>query len=116
MMLAGKPHTAAKGSGLIVNFDSTKVRNSTGANKDGKDFYSNDIAAVTAAVLETFKEYNLDPELLMRAILLDSTPVRAVLASHDNDPQLAGKLDPRNLALGVYGDPQQALSDLRHNQ
>lgn len=106
-------HTSAKTSGLINNFDLHKVRNATAAHDQNKDFYNQDVAIVTAATLDAFKEYNLDPEVLMRAYVLDSTPVRAVLAAGDADPELNGKLDPRNLPMGIVGEPQVALQALR---
>lgn len=112
MILAGA-HTKAKTSGLIHNFDLHKVRSTTVANEQSKDFYNQDIAIVTVATIQAFQEYNLDAELLMRAYVLDSTPVRAVLAAGDADPDLHGKLDPRNLAMGVLGDPQAALISLQ---
>jgi hypothetical protein len=113
MILAGG-HTGAKGSGLIHNFDLRRIRSSAAANEQGKDFYNQDVAIVTAATLRAFKDYNLDPEILMRAFVLDSTPVRAVLASGDTDPELMGKLDPQNLAMGILGDPQAAIAELRN--
>lgn len=113
MILAGRPHATAKSSGVISNFDLDAVSNSTEANASGKDFYSCDIALITAETLKIFEAYKLDPEILMRAIQLDSTPVRAVLASQDSDAELQGKLDPRNLAMGVIGDPLASIADLR---
>lgn len=113
MLLAGRPHVSAKQSGLISNFDIHSVRNSAGANEQGMDFYNQDIAKVTAATLRAFKDYDLDAELLMRAFQLDSTPVRAVLAASDADPELKGKLDPRNLAFGIRGDAKKALAALQ---
>lgn len=112
MILAGKSHASAQKTGLIVNLMPNKIRNTAAANKAGKDFYSIDIAAVAQAITESFRQFDLNPELLMRAFLLDATPVRAVLASHDSDPALEGKLDPRNLAMGIYGSSQEALAAL----
>lgn len=112
MILAGS-HTAAKSSGLINNFQFHAVRNSTAANNAGKAFYSQDLADVTAAALWAFSEYKLDAELLMRAFVLDSTPVRAVLAAGDADPELHGNLDPRNLPMGIIGSPKEALAALQ---
>lgn len=112
MILAGA-HTSAKTSGLIHNFKPHTVRNSATANAKEKDFYSQDIADITAAALRAFREYNLDPELLMRAFVLDSTPVRAVLAAADANPELKGKLDPLNLPVGIFGSPQEAVAALQ---
>ncbi len=112
MILEGKPHAPVKQTGLIANFELGKVRNSQAAAEAGLDFYSNDVAAVVRAILIDFKEYKLMPELLLRAFMIDATPVRAVLAASDADPELAGKLDPRNLKLGIHGDPQRAIAKL----
>ena len=112
MILAGS-HAAARDTGLIHNFDTETVGSASKAAADGKAFYRQDITRVTEAILRNFPELDLDPEVLMRAFLLDSTPVRAVLASHDNDPTINGKLDPRNLAIGIRGNVRAAIERLR---
>jgi hypothetical protein len=112
MILAGQ-HTAAKNTGLVHNFEPSTLGSSQKAAAGDKRFYREDVAAVTADILTIFREYNLNPDLLLRSFVLDSTPVRAVLAAHDSDPELNGKLDPRNLAMGWRGDPRKALEGLR---
>lgn len=112
MILVGTPHAAAKTTGLINNYSLDTVRGSNAAAKADMRYYNQDIARVAAAVLRNFPEMKLEPELLMRAFLLDSTPVRAVLASGDPDPALHGVLDPRNLRMGIRGDVQATVKSL----
>jgi hypothetical protein len=111
MILAGS-HAGAKGSGVIANFEVGTVGSAGRASKAGMDFYRLDIAQVTAALQRNLRELELDSEVLMRAFLLDATPVRAVLAAHDADPDLHDNLDPRNLGAGFRGDPQAAIAQL----
>ena len=112
MVLAGK-HAAAKGTGVISNFELGTIGSANQAHDAGMDFYRQDIAQITAAILRNFREYDLSPELLFRQFMLDATPVRAVLAAHDADPELQGKLDPRNLPAGYRGDPRAAIETLQ---
>ena len=120
MILAGS-HTSAKTSGVISNFSLTEAGNPTRAHERQLDFYRLDIALATDMVLRALHipllrlnaSYALSPELLMRAFQLDSTPVRAVLAAGDRDPELNGKLDPLHLKMGVRGNPFEALQTLR---
>jgi len=120
MILEGA-HTGAKTSGVISNFSLTEVGSSVIAHEQQLDFYRLDIAVATDVILRTLSKpllklspnYVLSPELLMRSFQLDSTPVRAVLASADRDSRLAGKLDPLNLRMGVRGNPFEAIQILR---
>lgn len=112
MTLAGK-HAPAKNTGLILNFETGILGSSQKAAAEQKPFYREDVVAVAADLRTIFKEYDLDPELLMRAFVLDSTPVRAVLTAHDTDPELHGNLDPRGLAMGWRGDVQSAIATLK---
>lgn len=105
-------HTGARTSGVISNFDRSTVGSATKAHEAGQDIYREDIAIAAEYVLRALPEYKLNPEILLRAFQLDSTSVRAVLASHDADPSLHGKLDPTALAMGVRGDIQQAIREL----
>lgn len=123
MILAGN-HTAAKTSGVISNFSLQQVGNPVKAHDQQLDFYRLDIAVATDMVLSILTTplialnptYILSPELLMRAFQLDATPVRAVLASHDQDPELQGKLDPNNLKMGIRGNPFESLKTLLERQ
>jgi len=112
MILAGT-HASAKGTGVISNFEIGTVGSAGRAGEAGKDFYRLDVAQVTAALLRNLPELELDPEVLMRAFVLDATPVRAVLAAHDADPELHGNLDPRKLGNGFRGDARAAIATLR---
>lgn len=105
-------HTSARTSGVISNFDLHTVGSATKAHEAGQDIYREDIAIAAEYVLRALPEYQLNPEILLRAFQLDSTSVRAVLASHDADPSLHGKLDPTALAMGVRGNAQQAIREL----
>lgn len=105
-------HTGARTSGVISNFDRNTVGSAAKAHKACQDIYREDIAIAAEYVLRALPEYKLNPEILLRAFQLDSTSVRAVLASHDADPSLHGKLDPTALAMGVRGDVQQAIHEL----
>jgi hypothetical protein len=123
MILAGN-HADAKMSGVISSFSLTEVGSPVKAHQGQLDFYRLDIAIVTETVLQALTsplksmntDYELSPDLLMRAIQLDSTPVRAVLASRDSDPELQGKLDPLNLKMGVRGNPFESLKIIRERQ
>lgn len=112
MILAGK-HAAAARTGVITNFELGTIGSANQAHEAGMDFYRQDIAQITAAILRNFREYDLNPEILLRQFKLDETPVRAVLAAHDADPELQGRLDPRNLPAGFRGDPHAAIAALR---
>jgi hypothetical protein len=120
MMLAGV-HGDALSSGVISNFSLDEVGNPYKANQMGLGFYRLDIAVATQTVLSALGEklaefkYNLSPELLMRAFQLDATPVRAVLASHDANPALKDKKDPRNLRMGTRGNPWEAMDTIEHS-
>lgn len=107
-------HVSARRSGVISDFDITKVSNPTDAHKDGNDYYRLSIGAVTEMALKAMEGcgYKLSPELLMRAFLLDSTPVRAVLVAHDKDEDLHGKLDPNALPMGFVGNPWESIAQL----
>ncbi|TAH31672.1 hypothetical protein EYC59_06575 [Candidatus Saccharibacteria bacterium] len=115
MILAGK-HVAADTGGVISNFELGVVGSAERAALDGMDFYRQDIAPITAAIVRNFRRHRveLDPEILMRSFQLDSTPVRAVLASHDANPALQGVLEPTNLGMGFRGDPTDAIEQIRH--
>jgi hypothetical protein len=123
MILSGS-HGSATTSGVISNFSLQQVGNPTKAHDQGLDFYRLDIAVATDMVLSALTKplialnptYILSPELLMRAFQLDATPVRAVLASHDSDPELQGKLDPNNLKIGIRGNPFESLKTLQERQ
>jgi hypothetical protein len=123
MILSGS-HCSAKSSGVIGNFSLTQVGNPTKACQQQLAFYRLDIAVIADTVLQALNrpllainpDYVLSPELLLRAFLLDATPVRAVLASHDADPDLAGRIDPRNLPLGIRGNPFESLKVLQERQ
>jgi hypothetical protein len=109
MILAGS-HASVDGTGVVHNFVLGDIGSANMANQDGLPFYRQDIAQITMAVLRNFPELNLDPEVLMRAFMLDSTPVRTVLASHD--AALHGSLDPRNLAMGARGNPWVSVEQI----
>lgn len=118
IMILDWDHASAKTTGVISNFSLDQVGSSCIAHQEGLDFYRLDIAKVTKITLEAMSKplqefgYNLPPELLMRAFQIDSTPVRAVLASKDNDPEFEGILDPRNIAVGKRGNVWDAVSKL----
>ncbi len=119
MILRGS-HTSVKSTGVISNFSLEEVGSSVIAHEKGLDFYRLDIAVATDAVLKALtkplaainSEYVLSPELLIRSFQLDATPVRAVLASSDKDPELSNKLDPLSLKMGVRGNPFDAIKAL----
>jgi len=113
MILAGN-HTPATTSGVISNFDLDKVGDATAAHEQGKDFYREDVAIAAEFALRAFPELKLDPELLLRSLQMDSTPVRAVLVAHDKAEALHGKLDPQELPMGVRGDVRQAIKSLQN--
>lgn len=112
MILEG-PHAPATESGLLINFSTDEVGSAKKAADIGTRVYRADVMVIVRDLLEKFKEYDLDPELLVRSIILESTAVRAVLAAGDKNPELNGKLDPRNLAMGWRGDAQAALQALK---
>jgi hypothetical protein len=113
MNLSGS-HVRARSSGVISDFDPSKVGNPTSAHADGKDYYRLDIGAVTDISLEIMKDsgYQLSPELLARAYQLDSTPVRLVLAMHDKDEDVRQNADARTLPMGYVGNPWETISQL----
>jgi hypothetical protein len=123
MILAGS-HTSAKTSGVISSFSLTHVGSSVKAHQQGVDFYRLDIGIAADTVLQALTRplaainiaYTLSPELLMRAFQLDSTPVRAVLASQDKDPELNGTLNALNLQMGTRDNPFESLQTLRERQ
>lgn len=112
MILQG-PHAPATESGLLISFSMNEVGSSKKAANIGTPVYRADVTVIVRDLLEKFKEYDLNPELLVRSIILESTAVRAVLAAGDKNPELTGKLDPRNLAMGWRGDPRAALQALK---
>jgi hypothetical protein len=118
IMILDWDHASAKTTGVISNFSLDQVGSSSIAHQEGLDFYRLDIAKVTKIILEAISKplqeygYKLPAELLMRAIQIDSTPVRAVLASEDNDSELEGVLDPRNIAIGKRGNVWDSVSRL----
>lgn len=113
MILAGS-HTSARTSGVISNFDLATIGDAQSAHQQGKDFYREDIAVAAELALRAFPEAALDAELLLRSFQLDSTPVRAVLVAHDSDEALKGKLDPRELPMGIRGNVEQAIATLQN--
>lgn len=113
MVLAGHAHIAARKSGVISNYDLHTIRDTTAAHNAGLDFYSQDVAIATQLTLRAFKNYNLNPEIVMRAFEMDAIPVRAVLASVDSDPELQGQLNPDALGMAVRGDWQTTLKNLQ---
>lgn len=111
MMLEGD-HTGARGSGLILNFKRDSIGSARKAHDADMDIYREDIAIAAETALKAFSAYKLSPELLLRAFAIDSVAVRAVLVSNDTDPALTGKLDPKPLAVGVRGNPHDAMREL----
>lgn len=111
MMLEGA-HVSARNSGVIINFDPKSVGSARKAHDAQHDIYREDVAIAAEVARKTFP--HLDAELLLRAFVIDSTAVRAVLASVDADPQLNGILDPTPLAIGVRGDVRQAIKNLEN--
>ncbi|HEY4160605.1 MAG TPA: hypothetical protein VGM08_00930 [Candidatus Saccharimonadales bacterium] len=110
MILSGT-HAKVTATGLIHNFVLGDIGSASEANQDGAPFYRQDIAQVTAAIIRNFSGLELDPEVLMRAFLLDSTPVRSVLVNHDEEQY--GNLDPRALATGARGNPWISIEQIR---
>jgi hypothetical protein len=100
-------HIGADKTGAVVNLVPHEIGNPTAARKGDEsgpmDIYRIDAAAAALVIRRVFEEYNLDAELLMRALVIDAVPVRALLASGD------GTLDPGRIALGVRGNLRQAL-------
>jgi hypothetical protein len=124
IMVLGRTHTEAEGTGVISNFSLEQVGNPTKAHENQLDFYRLDIAMATDIVLRVLSKplaainprYVLSPDLLMRSLQIDSTPVRAVLASQDKNPKLNGVTDARNLKMGFRGDADESLHILEDRQ
>lgn len=111
MVLAGG-HVATQASGVISSFNLSHVGSTVAAHEQEQSlaYYGLDIAHVTASIGLLLQEYGIPPEIFARALQLDSVPVRAVLAAHD--PDLNRELDPTKLAMGVTGNPKEALAYL----
>jgi hypothetical protein len=105
VILAGQ-HKPAAETGVISNF----VINQCG--RPG-EIYRLDIARTTKEIMKALGGYGLRAELLMRALQLDSTPVRAALYSHDpSHGDSHGPLDPHGLPMAWRGDPWAAIREL----
>lgn len=105
VVLAGH-HKPAAETGVISNF---------AINQGGRpgEIYRLDIARTTQEVMKALPEYGLPAEMLMRAMQLDSAPVRAALYSHDPSHGGGhGPLDPNGLPMAWRGDPWAAIHEL----
>jgi len=108
MILSGQ-HAPASESGAIFNFRPNMVTDPEKVLETGKTFYGVDAAVVTAELSSVLHERGISAEKFMRTAMALTTVVRAALAAHDNDPTIKGTYDPRNLALGVTGNAQEAI-------
>lgn len=112
MILEGS-HIDAKTSGLILNFDRELVGSANEAQRAGKGIYRTDVGIAAEVVLRSAKEYRIRPEIVVRAMIADSTPVRALL-TQDTKAEIPN--DARRLAIGVLGGREAVAKTLKELQ
>ncbi len=116
MVLAGD-HIPADRMGLVHSFYMDRVSNPTAANQttngypDGRGFCAQDIGLVVDSIGPILQDHGIDPGLYARALVYESEAVRALLGG----PNEIGQLDPRRLAVGHVGDPNDTIDRLRYN-
>lgn len=104
MILAGGAHAPSADTTVAVNFDAHTV-----SKPDG--FYNNDVTVAAELIIRAFPElFGSNPEPLLRALVMEIAPVRAVLAMHD---PAVGELNPHALKLAVRGKAEDAIRYLQ---
>lgn len=90
-----------------LNFTRDMVSNPLEANRLDVPYYDNDVTQVAELIIKTMPELQLDPAILLDAMMLDASATRKSLASLD------GPADPQRLESVRLGDPKEALEYLR---
>ena len=105
MVLKGS-HAPSEQAKHVINLEWDELSDANEAAVRQIYYYNNDVVVVAAALIKSYPELELDPNILINTMLLDAAATRTALAAGDGAP------DPQRIESLRNGDGREALAYL----
>lgn len=105
MVLKGS-HARSEQAKHVINLEWDELSDANEASARQIYYYNNDVVVVAAALIKSYPELELDPNILINTMLLDAAATRTALAAGDGTP------DPQRIESLRNGGGREALTYL----